>query len=153
MARFQFRLERVRQWQASVCAAEEDKLRDLLSALATLDQSLMELCSQFNAAKEQWRDVSVMNTTDLRAWSAFCHANGRKERSLMVARRDTSRAVEAQREALIRARKRLESIDKLRDRALHVHQVGVDRELEEVALTAHLHTANERRRDISLSNS
>jgi hypothetical protein len=145
MPRFHFRLERVRHWQLSVCAAEEEKLRDLLRTLAGWDQSLAALRAEFVAAEEGWRQVSILNTADLRAWGAFRLAIGRKERSLLAERLAAARAVEQQRAGLLRARKRLEAIEKLRERALREHQVGVDRELEEVALTAHLHDAKQRR--------
>ena len=149
MARFQFRLERVRRWQLTVCAGEEDKLRDALSLLAGKDQALADLRAGFVAAEQEWRKESVVSTTDLRAWGALRHATHRRERALTAERLSASNAVDQQRDKLIRARQRLEMIDKLKERALREHQVGVDRELEEVALTAHLHDASQRR---SISN-
>jgi flagellar export protein FliJ len=138
--RFQFRLQRVLQWQQRVCRIEEDTLRVFMAAAAETDDKLERLAAEALAIE---RDVSTRTAwagADLRALAAFRRSVSSTRQQLEIERRARLANVDAQRQKLLTERRRLHIFEKLRDRALAEHTRATDRELEAIGLESYLST-------------
>jgi flagellar export protein FliJ len=138
--RFQFRLQRVLAWQQRVCRTEEDKLRLCLAAVAETENKLAYLATEAVTIEQEFSIQAAMSPVDLRALAAF-------RRNAVVIRQKLEReqgarvaAAEAQRQALLHERRRLQILEKLRDRAFAEHTRAADREAEALSLESYLST-------------
>lgn len=138
MQKFQFRLERVMDWQVKVCHVEEEKLRLWRAAVAETEEKLAKLKADSAATEHASLDRQAIPAHELGALARYRTHVIRSERDLKEQKQVQLQATEQQMEALSRARQRLRIIEKLRERALHDHTYAVDRELEALALESHL---------------
>lgn len=140
MQRFQFRLQRVLGWQQRLCRAEEEKLRLSLAAVAETENRLARLAAEAVTIEQEFSGQAALSAADLRALAAF-------RRNAIVGRQKLERergarvaAADAQRQVLLHARRRLQILEKLRDRALAEHTRAADREAEALSLESYLST-------------
>jgi hypothetical protein len=130
---FRFRLERARQWQQEVCNAEEENLRSALHDMAQSERRLQLARAEAAASEEEARRQPTMAAGEICAWAAARHIAVRTERELVRERSLSQATVNARREVLAAARRRLEMLDMIRDRDLRIFQAEESRELETVA--------------------
>ena len=140
MQRFHFRLQRVLAWQQRLCRTEEDKLRLCLAAAAETENKLARLMAEAVTIEQEFSIQAALSPPDLRALAAF-------RRNAVVGRQKLERehgtrvaAADAQRQVLLHARRRLQILEKLRDRALTEHTRAADREAEALSMESYLST-------------
>jgi flagellar export protein FliJ len=138
MQRFQFRLERVLDWQVKVCHLEEEKLRQWRQAVAETENRLERLKADSLATEKESLRQQAIPAEDLKALARYRSSVIHSERQLRSLREKQLEATEQQLDQLSRARQRLRIIEKLRERAFSEHRVAVDREVEALALESHL---------------
>lgn len=145
MRRFEFRLQRVLQWQHRLCRAEEEKFRVCQSQLNDTEQKLARLATERVFMEQEFSAQPRLVAADLRALAAFRHKSVADEQALGRERQNRLAALDAQRQKLLAARRRLEVIEKLRQRALDQYTHEADRELEILSHESYLSTWLSRR--------
>jgi flagellar export protein FliJ len=128
--RFQFRLQRVLQWQQRVCRLEEDKLRACLSDVAETEDKLVRLAAERVAIEQEFSTQLAMVPADLGALAEFRRKTVQDRLALEQQRQSRQASLDAQRQKLLAERRRLQVIEKLRERALQEYNRAADRELE-----------------------
>jgi flagellar export protein FliJ len=137
---FQFRLQRVLQWQERVCRVEEDKLRTCQYEIAQTEQKLARQAAERVAIEQEFSSQTAMAPPDLQALAAFRRKTVIDRQALEQERQNRQAALDAQRQRLVEERRRLHIIEKLRERALHEHTRAADRELETISHESYLST-------------
>ena len=140
MRRFQFRLQRILQWQHRVCRVEEEKLHGCLSQVGETEEKLARLAAQRVAIEHEFATQAAMAPPDLQALAAFRHKTVLARQALEHERQSRLDALNAQRQKLLAERRRLQVIEKLRERALQDHTRAADREEEAVSHESYLST-------------
>ena len=140
MQRFQFRLARVLSWQERVCRLEEEKLRQAADQVAETDEKLAQLAAARASIEQEFSSQALLAPPDLRALAEFRKKVVGDRQSLEQERQTRMAAVEAQRGKVLAERRKLEVIEKLRERALQEYTRAADREME--ALSHESYVAN-----------
>ena len=144
MRRFEFRLQRVMQWQQRLCKIEEDKLRGCLAEVAETENKLARLMAERVAIEEEFAVRSAVAPADLQALATFRRKTVADQHALDQERQSRQAALDSQRQRLLAERRRLQVIEKLRARALEEYTRAADRELESLGLESYLSTWNAR---------
>ena len=140
MQRFQFRLQRVLQWQERVCRLEEDKLRTCVADVAETEERLARHAAECIAIEQEFSSQQTLAPPDLQALAAFRRKAVTDVQLLEQERQRRQAALDAQRQKLLAERRRLQIIEKLRERALQEYTRAVDRELEALSHESYLST-------------
>jgi flagellar export protein FliJ len=140
MQRFQFRLQRVLHWQERVCRLEEDKLRTCLAEVAETEEKLARHAAECIAIEQEFSNQPALAPPDLQALAAFRHKAVTAVQLLEQERQRRQTSLDAQRQKLLAERRRLQIIEKLRERALQEHTRAADRELEALSHESYLST-------------
>ena len=140
MRRFQFRLQRVLQWQERVCRIEEEKLRTCLLDVAQTEDKLARLAAERVAIEQEFSSQQALAAPDLRALAAFRHKAVLDRQALEHELQSRKTVLDAQRQKLLTERRRLEVIEKLRERALQEYNRAVDKEVEALSYESYLST-------------
>jgi len=138
MQPFRFRLERVFEWQRTVCRLEEEKTRLCRFAIAETEENLARLKADSLATEHELLKRPAIAATDLKALAEFRLKVNRQGRVLAAEKQTHVLALERQTQKLLAERHRLRLIEKLRERALDEYTLASDRELETLALECHL---------------
>lgn len=144
MKRFTFTLDRVRQWREKQLALEDAKLEKLFSEKTLIEQSreLLERESQESAVAVS-RSTAI-TASDLQALDRFRrYVAG--QRSVFAAKvADCERRIAAQHGACTEARRKVELLDKLKEKKLKSWNEELAREIEAQAQEAYLAKWNSR---------
>jgi flagellar export protein FliJ len=140
MRRFQFRLQRVLQWQERVCRLEEEKLRTCLLDVAETEQKIARLAAERAAVEQEFSNRPALAAADLQALAAFRRKTVLDSRALEQEHEIRRSALDAQRQRLLAERRRVQVIEKLRERALEEHTRDADKELETLSQESYLST-------------
>jgi hypothetical protein len=138
MQPFRFRLERVFEWQQTVCHLEEEQTRLCRLALAETEEKLAQLKAGSLATEHELFKRPTLSAADLKALAEFRLKVVKQGRALAAEKQARSQAVEKQTQKLMAERNRLRLIEKLRERALADYTLTADRELETLAAECHL---------------
>jgi hypothetical protein len=138
MQPFRFRLERVFEWQQTVCRLEEEKTRLCRLSIAETEEKLAQLKADCLATEHELLKRPAMAAADLKALAEFRIKAIRRGRVLAAEKQTRVQALEKQTQKLLAERHRLRLIEKLRERALDEYTLASDRELETLALECHL---------------
>jgi regulator of replication initiation timing len=138
MQPFRFRLERVLEWQQTVCHLEEQKTRLCRLAIAETEERIAQLKADSLATEHELLRRPTIAATDLKALAEFRLKVVKLGRALAAEKQTRVQALEKQTQKLLEERHRLRLIEKLRERALDEYTRAADRELETVALECHL---------------
>ena len=138
MQPFRFRLQRILDWQAKVCQAEEEKLRLCLAELARSEQVLAQLAAQTVTVEREFLAQADFAPLDLKALAEFRRRTTLDRVRLLNEQGKVKQALAAQREKWLAERRRLEILDKLRERAKAAYTAALDKELETLALESYL---------------
>ena len=138
MRRFQFRLQRVLQWQMKVCHLEEEGTRLCRIAVIEGGERIAQLKAESLVAEQELLGHLAITAADLRALAQYRVEVLRRGRELESRQQSLVAALEEQTRRLMAARRQLQRIETLRDRALVEHNLTVDKELEALALESHL---------------
>lgn len=140
MAPFRFRLQRVLQWQERICHLEEEKLRQLAAELAETEGKLARLAAERVSIEQEFAGHVTLSPRDLQALAQYRHRAVAERQALEREREGRFAALAGQRDKLLAERRKLQVIEKLRDRALQEHTRAVDREIETVSHESYLST-------------
>jgi flagellar export protein FliJ len=140
MQRFQFRLQRVLKWQERICRIEEEKLRQAAAEVAETDDKLVQLAEQRVSIELEFSNQALLAPPDLRALAEYRKKVVGDRQALEKERQTRLSAADTQRGKVLAERRKLEVIEKLRERALREYTQAADRELE--ALSHESYVAN-----------
>lgn len=140
MPPFRFRLQRVLQWQERICRLEEDKLRNCAADLAETDGKLARLAAERVSIEQEFAGHASLSPRDLQALAQYRRRAAIERLTVEQEREGRLVALAAQREKLLAERRKMQIIEKLRDRALQEHTRAVDREIETVSHESYLST-------------
>ena len=138
MQPFRFRLQRVLDWQQKVCQIEEEKLSRAISEAAEIEHRLSRLAANRAAVEQEFVTRSGFAPADLKALAEFRRKATTDRRALEGELAKRRSAVTAQREQLMRERRRLRAFEKLRERARAEYTVAAEREWEALSLESYL---------------
>src|SRR5690242_2850261 len=117
MKAFQFRLERVRNWQSKLCALQEQKLGAAIEEVASSRQKLLSARAEAAEEEAQFLGCKFITAADLRGWAAYRRAAAERDQTLQQEIQERESDVDRERAALVAARRRLRGIEMLRERA------------------------------------
>jgi len=138
MKAFQFRLEKALEVRRRQLELEENRFQLQTAALAELDRTRAELEATAIRAEVQVRGWDPLSGRDLAALTSFrAHAEN-QQRILATRRAEQQRRLEAQRTAMMEARRQFRLLERLRERQLAEWRTAVDREAEQFAAECHL---------------
>lgn len=138
MQPFRFRLERVLDWQQTVCHLEEERTRVCRFAIAETQEKLAQLKADSLATEHELLKRQAIAAADLKALAQFRLNVVKQGRALAAEMQLRIQALEKQTQKLLAERYRRRLIEKLRERALHEYTLTADRELEALALEGYL---------------
>ena len=138
MQPFRFRLERVFEWQQTVCHLEEEKTRLCRFAIAETEERIAQLKADSLATEHELLSRPAIAAADLRALAEFRLKVTQRGRALAAEKQTRAQALATQTQTLLAERHRLRLIEKLRERALDEYTLAANRELEPLALECHL---------------
>lgn len=130
MRRFQFPLERLRLWRERQLELEEQKLLRLQAELAALDAAQRRVREEeFQAVESvtRMREVSTEQLRLLEQWRGYAEREVRRLNSCMA---EVAQRISDQKQILIEAQRRLESMNQLKSDALAKWTGEANREQE-----------------------
>lgn len=133
MKRFDFPLEKVRQWRNEQAGLEEMKLQRIYSELRAIDEGRKRVEEELAEASRQVRGRPVPEVVDLVNLDTFRLFTASRLLQIEDAWRKCHSQVEQQRQQLVEARRRFELLDKLKQKALANWRIARDKEEEELA--------------------
>lgn len=140
MPPFRFRLQRVLQWQERVCRLEEEKLRQCAAEVGETDSKLARLAAERVSIEQEFAGHASLSPRDLQALAHYRRRAVNERLTLEQERNERLAALVSQREKLLAERRKVQVIEKLRDRALQDYTRAADRELETVSQESYLST-------------
>lgn len=140
MPPFRFRLRRVLQWQERICRLEEDKLRQFAAEVAETDAKLSRLAAERVSIEQEFAGHASLSPRDLQALAQYRRRAAMQRVAFEQEREARLAVLTGQREKLLAERRKLQVMEKLRDRALQEHTRAVEREIEMVSYESYLST-------------
>jgi len=138
MKRFQFPLDRVREFRKLQMESEQSKMEQLYARLHSIESMSAELERQKKQAESSVvsaGSVAGLELDSLREFKAYA----RRMASLFQLRRVQIEAeIDLQKEALLEARRKYEVLDRLKGRARSKWQHEFDKEQDELAAEVYL---------------
>jgi flagellar export protein FliJ len=140
MQRFRFRLQRVLDWQQRACHLEQEKLKRCLADVAETEEKLAQLDTRSIVIEQEFAQSRTIVPADLKALAEFRRKTAGDRNALGRERERQLGLLSAQRETFVSENRRLQMLEKLRERALEQHTLAADRELEALSLESYLST-------------
>jgi hypothetical protein len=135
--RFQFPLERVRQYRQLQMETEHAKLEQLHAKMHAIDQMESELDRQRRQAEEDIRHLtargSAVDPNDVAAMTGFREYMKKMAAMLAARRHELNQQIVAQREQLLAARQRFEVLTRFREKGKAEWILAFDHEQEQLA--------------------
>jgi flagellar export protein FliJ len=136
MKKFEFRLASVLRLRQTQLDAEKVKLQKLHAERSRLENTLAAIDAQRSSSLAWVQAAPLIESTDVRALSAFLAGAGARKESLRQAIAGCDREIEEQRLHVLAAERNHKLLEKLKERKFSVWQADVDRELEIIAQEA-----------------
>ncbi len=133
MKAFHFNLDRVRDWRARQLELEESALRRMLAERAALEARAEGLERERGEARQAVAGSGSATGQDLAALDAFLRHAALEKRRLAEARAACLQRITVQQGQVLAARRRVEVIERLRERRRAEWQAASDREQENLA--------------------
>lgn len=137
MKRFEFSLERVRQFRKLQLETEQAKLEQARARLESVEAMIAELNRQRSLADDVSRRVrsnpGSVSMSDVAGHAQFATYLQRMEHALVSRRAQALAEMEQQRRVLLEARKKYEMLDRFRSASRSAWQVEFAREQENMA--------------------
>jgi hypothetical protein len=138
MSSFRFPLQKALEWRQTQLELEEQKFRQQTAGLADLDRVRAEWVKSGADAERQVRLWSPIASEELTALGTYrLYARTRAE-EVAIAREQARQKLEAQRGAMLEARRGLRLLERLRERRLAEWKAGQEKELQELAGDSYL---------------
>lgn len=138
MKRFDFPLERVREWREKQVAVEEAKLERLFRELEAITAARAELEAEQARNEQMVVQSAGVTASDLQALDGFRRYVKAERARIENLRADCNKRIEEQRAAILEARRRYELLARLKQRSLRLWTAEMNRELEANAAEAYL---------------
>jgi flagellar export protein FliJ len=133
MKAFRFPFERIREWRGQQLEIEEARLQRLFAERNALRARRAELDRQRLAEEQALRAPAVAQAEELAALDAFARYVIAEKKRLGEAEAECERRIEAQQAAVLEARRRVELLDRLKEKQLSEWRREFDREQENLA--------------------
>lgn len=137
MKRFEFSLERIRQWRQKQVDLEELRLEALLAERRAMEDRRIVLKREFEDAALVLQAPAV-DAGDLLAWDRFHTAARIREAALGQSSQELEKRIQAQLARLAEARRGWELLNHLRDRQQTEWRREFDKELDAEAADSYL---------------
>lgn len=138
MKRFEFPLERVRQWREKRVSIEEARMERLTAELQAVETRRAELEQERSSNELAVMRTGAVDSAQLQAMEGFGRYVRAQRTVLANARIDCERKIAEQRQRIIEARREAQLLDKLRERRLTTWQIEFDKDIEAQAAEAYL---------------
>ena len=138
MKPFRFSLDRVLEFQAAQLRAEEVKLQILNEEAATLRRTSESLDQSRASEEDKVRNATVLNGSDLQSLELYRRQIQIQKQRLRDRLADVAKRLEAQREQLLKVRRKHRLLEKLKERRLQEWTIESSKELEQIASESHL---------------
>jgi flagellar biosynthesis chaperone FliJ len=138
MAAFRFRLERVLDWYGKELRVEQGRLGLCLSALRTVQDSLLRLDAERTAVERELIAQLSIPGCEFAALGLYRLRVRKHELELVEDRGRREQAVREQTGKVQQAQRKVRLLEKLRERRVAEHLYAEDRELENLAADAYL---------------
>lgn len=138
MKPFRFNLDRVLEFQAAQLRAEEVKLQILNEEAATLRRTSESLDQSRASEEDKVRNATVLNGSDLQSLELYRRQIQIQKQRLRDRLADVAKRLEAQREQLLKVRRKHRLLEKLKERRLQEWTIESSKELEQIASESHL---------------
>ena len=142
MKRFQFPLERVREWRGTQVDLEYAKLQKLFEQMRRLERTVAALETEVRSAEGELQAVAAarrpMTGRQLARLDDF-RLYAKRQQQLLAARQDELRGrIAEQRGRLVEARRNFRLLERLKQQALEEWERDYYREMENLASELHL---------------
>ncbi|MBI5280099.1 MAG: hypothetical protein HY858_00350 [Candidatus Solibacter usitatus] len=131
MKRFHFPLDRLRAWRQTQFEREEARLAALLAELEALRQHRGQLRAQEAASLASIHASPVVNVAELQTLEAFRRWVRREEVRIKSEEAGLGARIAEQRGAVVEARRKVEGLDRLKEKRLNAWRAEVDRQTEQ----------------------
>ena len=138
MKRFDFPLERVREWREKQAAVEEAKLERLFGELSAIASARAELDAEQARNEQMVVQSAGVSASDLQALDGFRRYVKAERARIENLRADCDKRIDEQRAVILDARRRYELLGRLKQRSLRLWTAEMNRELEARAAEAYL---------------
>jgi hypothetical protein len=146
MKKFQFALERVRQWREQQAEIEEERLGALLAERSRIQCEMTRWEAEKSDADKALVSFSILEASQLAALDQWRAHLGRERVRLDAWLADCGRRIAAQQQAVLEAQRRARLLERLKQRGFEQWRRGVDRDQDQLATEIHLATHFGRRR-------
>ncbi len=137
MKKFEFPLERVRQWRQERIAVEEAKLEPLYAGRGAVGSRLAAIREEQNEANTILQQSSA-SSGELEALDTYRRGSRQMEQRLNAETIEWDRRIAEQRQNVIGVRREFELLDKLKARKFAAWDIEFQRDLEAQAAEAYL---------------
>jgi hypothetical protein len=127
---FHFQLERVRAWREKQLAIEEAQLERLFSERALTEERRRLLDREAHDCSSAVCRAAAIDAVQLHALDAFRRFAAQQQKALAQSLISCDQRIAQQQQRIVEARRRLELLDKLKERRLVAWNIGLARELE-----------------------
>ena len=138
MKKFSFSLDRVREWREKQFALEEARLQQLFGERAGIQARSQSLNRESDESNRAVAYAPSVAAADLSALDAFRRYAVRERTRIQAALSDCGRRIIEQQKRVMEARRRLELLDKLREKRWTAWNTELAREIETQAGEAYL---------------
>ncbi len=136
MKKFEFRLASVLRLRQTQLDAEKVKLQKLHAERSRLENTLAAIEAQRSSSLSWIQASALVDSSDVRALSAFLAGAGARKQSLLQAIAGCEKDIEEQRLHVLAAERNHKLLEKLKERKFTMWKADADRELEIIAQEA-----------------
>jgi|GEM_PF-409314 len=133
MKTFSFRLEKVLEWRQTRFEQERTTLLRLIAESADLNRQLQELRQSRYVAQQRTSTFGATNGAELAVLSTFLGVIDKRQKKLIQLKNEQRLRVAAQQRRVIEERRRVELLEKLKQRCLKLWVAELNHELESFA--------------------
>ncbi len=133
MKRFEFSLEKVRQFRDEQANLEELKLHNIYAEVRAIDAQRRAVTAELANADRKIREQTSIDAEDLGSLGKFHEFTRNRLKQLAGKRSQCETRAHEQRQRVIEARRQFELLERLKKKAIVVWQAARDKEEEELA--------------------
>ncbi len=138
MSTFRFRLDKVLAWYREQCQMEENRVAACVAAVSAVKTVIVKLQTERLRVEREIVSQRAIAASDLAAWGVYRLRVRTQELDLQQDLERQEKALREQRARLLAARRRVQLLEKLRERRLAEHTYQVERELERLGSELYL---------------
>jgi flagellar export protein FliJ len=132
MKKFCFPLEKLRSWRRTEFEVEQAKLEHMLVEQELLGQQQRELAGAQQRERSAVISAGGAAAQEIAALALFLQHAQNEQRRIRQSQNEIAKSINGQRGAVLEARRRLEILNRYRERKHHEWQIESDRQQEEL---------------------